>query len=167
MKKAQLMIAFLLVMGMAFSGTAFAERPGAGGFPHRGFKSQRPHGMMGFSLLTKYQLNNMRVQVLSRITKQPENIIRKKLRNSHLRAVLTEYKIDRKAFHDGMLAKMRRLVKQAAKNGSITPEQKKDILAKMEHQAQRRDIMAQLIEKGVKDGTITGEQARMLRHKTF
>ena len=44
-------------------------------------------------------------------------------------------------------------------------DSEKDILAKMENRSKRRELMSQLIEKGITDGTITQEDAQMLLHK--
>jgi polyhydroxyalkanoate synthesis regulator phasin len=64
-----------------------------------------------------------------------------------------------------MKAKVNKRIKQAVANGSITPEQQKDILEKMENRSKRRELMSQLIEKGIEDGTITQEDAQMLLRK--
>ena len=79
--------------------------------------------------------------------------------------MLQELNIDRQAFRDAMQAKERKRIKQAVANGSITPEQKEEILAKMETHSKRRELMSRLIEKGIKDGTITRDEARMLMRK--
>jgi len=47
----------------------------------------------------------------------------------------------------------------------VASQQEEEIMAKMEEQSQRRMLMKQLIEKGVTDGTITGDQAIMLQRR--
>jgi polyhydroxyalkanoate synthesis regulator phasin len=64
-----------------------------------------------------------------------------------------------------MKAKVDERIKQAVANGSITPEQQKDILEKMENRSKRHELMSQLIEKGIEDGAITQEDAQMLLRK--
>jgi polyhydroxyalkanoate synthesis regulator phasin len=61
-----------------------------------------------------------------------------------------------------MQAKERVRIKQAVADGSITPEQEKEILAKMETCAKQRELMRKLIENGIEDGIITRDEARML-----
>jgi polyhydroxyalkanoate synthesis regulator phasin len=78
---------------------------------------------------------------------------------------MQELNIDRQAFRTAMQAKASERIKQAVANGSITPEQEKEILAKMENRSKRRELMSQLIEKGIADGTITQEDAQMLLRK--
>ena len=82
-----------------------------------------------------------------------------------MRSVMQELNIDRQAFRDAMQAKERERIKQAVADGSITPDQENEIIAKMETQAKRRELMRKLIEKGIEDGTITQDEARMLLHK--
>lgn len=83
-----------------------------------------------------------------------------------MRAVMEDLDIDRQAFRTTLQAKVNRLVKSAVADGSITAEQEKEILEKMETHSQRREIMSRLVEKGVADGTITQEQAKMLMRKS-
>jgi hypothetical protein len=53
----------------------------------------------------------------------------------------------------------------AVSDGSITPEQEKQILAQIEAHTKRRELMKMLIEKGIDDGTITRDEARMLMRR--
>ena len=164
-KVSTIMVGSLLAIGIVISGMAFADNPGDK--PCRGFASHKSHGKMGPGLLTRYQHENMLVQALSEITGQSEQVLREKLKDSRVRDVLEEYAIDREVFRAAMRAKFSQRVKEAAASGSITAEQEKDILTKMENRAQRHALMKQLIEKGVEDGTITQEQARMLLRRHF
>jgi hypothetical protein len=82
-----------------------------------------------------------------------------------MRTVMQELNIDRKAFRDAMQAKERTQIKQAVADGSITSEQEKEILAKMETYAKRRELMRKLIENGIEDGIITRDEARLLMRK--
>jgi hypothetical protein len=100
------------------------------------------------------------------MTGQSVETIEAKLNDQCMRSVIRELNIDRKALHNSLQAKVRERIKQAAANGTITPEQEKDILERVENRAQRRELMSQLIEKGIEDGTITQEQARMLMRKS-
>ena len=83
-----------------------------------------------------------------------------------MRAVMENLGVDREAFRTAMQAKIRQRITSAVADGSITAEQEKEILDKMETRSQRREIMSRLVEKGVADGTITQEQARMLMRKS-
>jgi hypothetical protein len=82
-----------------------------------------------------------------------------------MRSVMQELNIDRQTFREAMQAKERERIKLAVADGSITPEQEKEILAIIEKRAKRRELMSKLIEKGIADGTITREEAQMLMRK--
>jgi hypothetical protein len=116
-------------------------------------------------LLAKYQQKNLMVQVLSEMTKQPVEAIQNKIKEQRLRTVMQELNIDRQAFRDAMQAKEREQIKQAVADGSITLEQEKEILAKMETHAKQRELMRKLIENGIEDGIITRDEARLLMRK--
>ena len=116
-------------------------------------------------LLAKYQQRNLMVQVLSEMTGQSTEAIRTKLNEQRMRTVMHELNIDRQAFRTAMHAKAGERIKQAVANGTITPEQEKEILAKMQSRSKRRELMSQLIEKGIEDGTITQEDAQVLFRK--
>ena len=163
MKKKHIIISCVLVVGIIFSGLALADSQRTGHRKGLGFKQHHKGG--GMQLLVRYQQKNLRVQVLSKMTGQPEEVMRLKLKDQRMRTVMQELNIDRQAFLDAMLAKEREQIKQAVADGSITPEQEKEILAKMETRAKRRELMSRLIEKGLEDGTITREEARMLMPK--
>jgi len=91
--------------------------------------------------------------------------IQLKLKDQRMRSVMQELNIDRQAFRDTMQAKEKEPIKQAVTDGSITQEQEKEILAKMETHSKRRELMSKLVEKGIEDGTITRDEARMLMRK--
>ena len=163
MKKKHIIISCILVVGIIFSGLALADSQRTGHRKGLGFKQHHKGG--GLQLLAGYQQKNLRVQVLSELTGQSVEAIQLKLKDQGLRSVMQELNIDRQAFRDAMQAKERARIQQAVTDGSITPEQEKEILAKIENRIKRRELMSKLIEKGIEDGTITRDEARMLMHK--
>ena len=163
MKKKHIIISCVLVVGIIFSGLALADSQRTGHRKGLGFKQHHKGG--GLQLLAGYQQKNLRVQVLSEMTEQSVKAIQLKLKDQRMRSVMQELNIDRQAFHGAMQAKVRGRIKQALTDGSITPEQEKEILAKMETHSKRRELMNKLIEKGIEDGTITRDEARMLMRK--
>jgi hypothetical protein len=164
MKKIQaIAIGSVLVVGIVLTGMALAA--GSGDRPHRGPAKHRQHGDTLLTLLTRYQYKNLMVQTLAEITGQSVENVGLTLKEKRLRGVLEDYKVDREDFRAAMRSKTIAMVKQAAVNGSITTEQEKEILEKMEKQVQRHALMTQLIEKGLADGTITPEQAQMLKRR--
>lgn len=163
MKKIQtIIVASVLVMGMVLSGLAFADSQGKGHRQGFGFKGRPIDGLM---LLARYQQKNLMVQVLSEMTGQKPETINTKLKEQHMRSVMQELGIDREAFRTAMRIKAIELIEKSAESGTITPEQAKDILAKMENRSKRRELMSKLIEKGIADGTITQQEAQMLFRK--
>jgi lipoate-protein ligase A len=128
-----------------------------------GFKQYHKGGDL--QLLARYQQKNLRVQVLSEMTEQSVEAIQLKLKDQRMHSVMQELNIDRQAFRDAMQAKVKERIQQAVADRSITPEQEKEILAKMETHSKRRELMSKLIEKGIEDGTITRDEARMLMPK--
>jgi hypothetical protein len=159
MKKKHIIISSILAVSIIFSGLALAES-------HRkGFGYKQHHNGGGLQLLAGYQQKNLRVQVLSEMTEQSVETIQLKLKDRRLGSVMQELNVDRQAFRDAMQAKERERIKQAVADGSITPDQEKEIIAKMETQAKRRELMRSLIEKGIEDGTITRDEACMLLRK--
>jgi len=163
MKKKHIIISCVLVVGIIFSGLALADSQRTG---HRkGFGFNKHHRSDGLQLLVRYQQKNMKVQVLSEMSQQPVEVIRLKLKDQRMRGVLQELKIDPQAFRDAMQAKEKERIKQAVVEGSITPDQEKKILAKMENRTKRRELMSKLIENGIETGTITREEAQMLIRK--
>jgi len=162
MKKKHIIISCVLVIGIVFSGLALADSQRTGHRKGIGFKQ---HHKGGLQLLAAYQQKNLRFKVLSELTDQPVEALQLKLKDQRLRSVMQELNIDRQAFRDAMQAKERARIKQAVADGSITPEQKEEILAKMETHLKRRELMSRLIEKGIEDGTITRDEAWMLMRK--
>ena len=164
MKKIQtIIVASFLVMGMVLCGPAFADGQGKGDRQGFGFKQRHKGG--GLMLLAIYEQKNLAVQVLSDLTKQSAEAVSAKLKEQGMRAVMEDLNVDRQVFRNAMKAKVNERIRQAAVNKSITPEQEKEILTKMENRSKRRELMSQLIEKGIKDGTITQEDAQMLLRK--
>jgi len=162
MKKKHIIISCILVVGIIFSGLAFTDSQRTGHRKGLGFKQ---HHKGGLQLLAGYQQKNLRVQVLSEMTEQSVKAIQLKLKDQRMRSVMQELNIDRQAFRDAMQGKERERIKQAVTDGSITAEQEKEILAEMETYSKRRELMSKLIEKGIEDGTITRDEARMLMRK--
>ena len=163
MKKKHIIISCVLVVSMIISGLALADRHRTG--HHKGLEFKQHHKGGGLQLLVRYQQKNLRVQVLSEMTGQSVEAIQLKLKDQRIHSVMQELNIDRQAFRDAMQAKEIYWIKQAVTDGSITPGQEKEILAKIETHAKRRELMSKLIEKGIEDGTITREEARMLMPK--
>ncbi len=166
MKKIQtITIGSVIVIGLVLSGIAFATE--WGDKPHRRFAKNRQHRNTGVSLLAKFQYENLTVKTLSEISGQSVDAISEKLKEQRMHQVLKDSGVDRDAFRKAMRTKVNDLVKQAASSGSITPEQEKAILEKMERRVRRHELMTRLIEKGIEDGTITPEEARTLSRKPF
>jgi polyhydroxyalkanoate synthesis regulator phasin len=153
-------ISCVLVAGIIISGLAFAG--GRGNHGRRGAGFHRPHEAFALMLLAKYQQKNLMVQTLSEMTGQTTGAISTKLKEQRMRTVMQELGIDREAFRTAMRIKAIEQIQKSAESGTITPEQAKNILAKMENRSKRRELMGKLIEKGVTDGTITPEEAQML-----
>jgi hypothetical protein len=163
MKKKHIIISCVLVVGIIFGGLAFADNQRIGHRKGLGFNQHHKGG--GLQLLAGYQQKNLRVQILSEMTGQSVEAIQLKLKDQRMRSVMQELNIDRQAFRDAMQAKERAQIQQAVTDGSITPEQEKEIFAKIENRNKRRELMSKLIEKGIEDGTITRDEARMLVRK--
>jgi len=163
MKKKHIIISCVLVVGIIFSGLALAESHRTGYHKSYGYKQHHKGG--GLQMLAEYQQKNLKVQVLSEMTGQSVEALQLKLKAQRMRNMMQELNIDRQAFRDAMQAKEKERIKQAVADGSIMPQQEKDILAKMETRAKRRELMSKLIEKGIEDGIITRDEARMLMHK--
>jgi len=153
----------VLTAAIIISGLAFAGDWGNRG--RRGAGFHRPHRDFALSFLVKYQQENMMVQTLSDISRQPIDAIQAKLKDQRMGTVMQELNIDRQAFHTAMRIKSIELIQKSTESETITPEQAKDIIEKMKNRSQRRELMSQLIEKGVSDGTITTAQAQMLMGK--
>ena len=162
-KKHIIIISCVLVAGIILSGLALADSQRAGHRKGFGFKQHHKGG--GLQLLAEYQQKNLMVQVLSEMTEQPVEAVQAKLKDQRMRSVMQELNIDRRAFRNAMQAKVRERIIQAAADRTITPEQEKEIFAKMENRSKRRELMSKLIEKGIADGTITPEEAQMLMRK--
>jgi hypothetical protein len=161
--KTKHIISCILAAGIIISGLAFAD--GIGHRGQRGAGFHRPHKASGLMLLVKYQQKNLMVQTLSEMTGQTVEAVAAKLKDQRMRTVMQELNVDRQAFRKAMQAKVSERIEQAAANRTITPEQQKDILTKMDTRSRRRELMSQLVEKGIEDGTITQEQAQMLMRK--
>ena len=161
--KHTIIISCVLVVGIILSGLALAESQEKGSRQGFGFKHRHKGG--GLMLLAKYEQKNLAIQVLSELSGQQPETIRTKFKAQRMRTVMQELNIDRQAFRDAMHAKVGERIKQAVANGRITPEQEKEILAKMEDRSKRREIMNRLVEKGIEDGTITQEDAKLLLRK--
>lgn len=162
MKKIQtITVIAALLLAVTLSGAAFAAGPNAHQKPMFGHGCHRGDGG-GMKLLGRYLQQNLMVETLSKLSGQPADSIRQKLQEQHFRALLDEYKIDRKALFTEMRAQMTGLVNQFTEKGYLTAEQGKKILENMERRAERHQLMTTLVEKGLKDGTITQQQAQLL-----
>jgi hypothetical protein len=159
-KNITIIICCVLVAGIIFSGLAFAGSQGTG--DRQSFKFKQHQKSSGLLLLAKYQQKNLMVQLLSEMTKLSAEAIQIKLKDQRMRTVMQELNIDHQAFGNRMKAKVGERIKQAVADGTITPEQEKEILAKIENRTKRSELMSKLIEKGIEDGTITPEEAQML-----
>ena len=162
-KRHTIIVSCVLVVGIIVAGIAFAENQGTDDRRKFGFKHRHKGG--GLMLLAKYQQKNLMIQVLSEMTEQSADAIDAKIKDQGMRGVMQELNIDRQAFHNAMQTKVKERIKEAVATGTITAEQEKAILDKMENRAQRREIISRLIEKGLEDGTITQRQAEMLVRK--
>ncbi|CAB1062943.1 hypothetical protein D1BOALGB6SA_7725 [Olavius sp. associated proteobacterium Delta 1] len=163
MKKKHITISCVLVVCIIFSGLAFADTQRTGHRKGLGYKQHQKGGSL--QLLAGYQQKNLRVQVLSEMTGQSVEAIQLKLKDQRMGIVMQEMSINRQAFGNAMQAKVRERIKQAVADGSITPEQEKEILLKIDNRIKRRELMSKLIEKGIEDGTITRDEARMLMRR--
>jgi polyhydroxyalkanoate synthesis regulator phasin len=163
MKKKHIIISFVLVVGIIFSGLALADSQRTGHRKGLGFKQHHKGGDL--QLLAGYQQKNLRVQVLSEMTGVSLEAIQLKLKDQRMGTVMQEMNITRQAFGNAMQAKVIERIKQAVADGNITSEQEKEILSKIENRTKRRELMSKLIEKGIEDGTITRDEARMLMRK--
>ena len=152
-KKHTIIISGILAAAIILSGLALAETQKTA--YRKGFGHKQHHNGSFLQLLATYQQKNLMVQVLSEMTEQSVEAIQNKFKEQRMRTVMQELNIDRKAFRDAMQAKERTQIKQAVADGSITSEQEKEILAKMETYAKRRELMRKLIENGIEDGIIT------------
>ena len=161
--KQTIILSCVLVAVIIFSGLALADNPAKGA--RQGFGFKRHHSGGGLMLLAKYQQKNLMVQVLSEMTGQSAEAIETNLKGQRMRTVMRDLNIDRKAFRAAMQAKIRQRIISAAADGSITAEQEKKILEKMENRSKRRELMSRLVEKGIEDGTISQEDAQVLLRK--
>jgi hypothetical protein len=157
----------ILSIALVFTATLFAVAfaDNEPGFGRKGFGKHHMHRGSALSLLTRYQVKNLAAQTLSELSGQPVEVINLKFSHERPRDVMQELNIEKEAFQSSMHAKITNLVKQAEENGSITPEQEREILAKIEERVQRRALMKKLIDKGIADGSITEAQAQILQPK--
>jgi hypothetical protein len=163
MKKTHIIISCVLVVGIIFSGLAFAAGQRTGHRKSVGYKHHFGYG--GLQLLARYQQKDLMVQALAEMTGQSIESIQLKLEDQRMHTLMRDLNVDRQAFREAVQAKEKERIKQAVSDGSITSEQEKEILVKMETRSKRHALMKKLIEKGIEDGTITQDEARMLRRK--
>ncbi|MCK8601465.1 hypothetical protein [Desulfoferrobacter suflitae] len=161
MKKMQMIVVacVALIGATAWSGLhAAGTLDGPGKFMKYG--CHRPDG--GSNSLGKYLQENMMVDVLAQLTKQPVETVRQQVREKHFKALLHEYNVDRETFRAEMRAKKIAQINQLVTDGYLSADQGKAIVDKMEARAKRHQLMVQLIEKGIADGTITQQDAQLL-----
>ncbi len=154
-----------LILGALLTATLIGATVFAAGYgdgPSQEGGPGRPGAGRGPGLLMRYLFANQAAEALAEITGQPVDTFRRRIQDHQLRAVFSEYRIDREAFRSAMRAKSIARLRQIAEIGMITPEQEKELLERMENKSERRALMRRLIEKGVADGTITPEQSQML-----
>jgi len=168
MKKNQTIIVIgALLIGLVFIGAALAA--GMGDNSGRGFQHRGKHGKDGLGPMSHYVKQTMAVSVLAELSGLPAETVRQKFEDHQVREFMTENNIDRQAFRTAMKAKMNSLVQYLAAGGYITADQARDYSDRMERKSQlrseRRELMNQLIEKGLADGTLTPEQAQLLQPK--
>ena len=168
MKKNQtIFVIGVLLIGLVFIGAALAA--GMGDDSGRGFRHRGAHGKDGLGPMSHYVRQTMAVSVLAELSGQPAETVRQKFEDHQLREFMTENNIDRQAFRTAMQAKMNNLVQYLAAGGYVTADQAKEYTDRIERKSQlrseRRELMNQLIEKGLADGTITPEQAQLLQPK--
>jgi len=150
----------LLVLDVMLCGMSVAAR--ADDQQEMPFGPRFHRGRGGPNLLANFVQENLVVQTLAEITKQPAATIQKQLEEKQMPALFDQYKISPEAFHSAMRTKVTALVNQLVETGYISKEQGTIVLDKMDKLAQRRVLMKKLIDKGIKDGTLTQEQANLL-----
>jgi hypothetical protein len=155
--------AVLFVIGI--SGAVVAAGTQHRPFPRAGV--HHPRGNNELRLLSGYVYKNLMVKTLSELTGKPVETLDQQLKSEGFRAVMDEYKVDWMAFRTAVRGNEDKLIEDLVAKGYLTPEQQQKIAEQRELRAQRHTLMTLLVEKGVKDGTITQEQARMLlpRHR--
>jgi hypothetical protein len=165
MKKTHIIIGCVVAISIIISGPAFAgsERRGHG----KNFGHKHHAKGSGLQLLAWYQQKNLKILTLSEMTEQSTEAIQLKLEDRGLHSLMQELNVDRQELYAAMQAKIKVRIRQAVSDESITPEQEKEILAKMEARSKRRALMRKLIEKGIEDGTITQEEAWLLMRKRY
>jgi hypothetical protein len=172
MKKVRMLVLnSALFLGIILSGTGCAAGP-----PDHPPRMGGPGGRQGGGdpmLLARAVQKNIMAQALSQLTGQPADSLEEKLKERQLPALLDEYRIDRKAFHDAMRVKMSALVRLLTGNGYLSETDGEKVLEQSQEgdrpagrgdeMAKRREIMSRLIKKGLADGTITRQEAELLR----
>lgn len=151
-----LLVIDVLVCGLAMaSGPDDPQEMGFGAPFHRGRGG-------GQDLLAGYVRENLTAQALAELTKQPVATIQKQLEANRLPALFDQYKITPEAFHTAMRGKVTTLVNQLVETGYLSKEQASNVFERLDKFAERQTVMKKLIEKGIKDGVITQEQASLL-----
>ncbi len=165
MKKTHIIIGCVAAISIIASGPAFAGSERRGHDKSFGYKHHAKGS--GLQLLAWYQQKNLKILTLSEMTEQSTEAIQLKLEDRGLHSLMQELNVDRQELYAAMQVKVKVRIKQAVSDGSITPEQEKEILAKMEARSKRRSLMRKLIKNGIEDGTITQEEAWMLMRKRY
>lgn len=155
------LIGFLVIQLFAY-GTALAAGPDEP--PEMGPEPQFQRGRAGGpDLLTGYLRENLTARALAELTKEPVATLQKQLEGNRPPALFDRYRIAPEAFHTAMRAQVAALVKQLAATGYLSKEQADRVVERMDKAAERQAVMKKLLEKGIKDGTITREQAALLQ----
>ncbi|OQY60199.1 MAG: hypothetical protein B6245_02585 [Desulfobacteraceae bacterium 4572_88] len=124
-------MAMILVIGLVTGGMAFGTETDMGD-PERRPGHRPPHPPKGpLGLLMKCQADNIHAEVLARITGQSAEALREAMKETHMRALLKTYGVDRETFRAAMDKKAAEQVQEAADDRRITQEQAADILDKI------------------------------------
>jgi Spy/CpxP family protein refolding chaperone len=163
MKRFRKLVAVCALLGsVAIYGAARAATE-PNGPPSHEHKAWHHHMKGGPMMVPRFVMKNIMLQALAQQTGKPADTLKQEIMSKGFRAVMEEYKVDRKALHSAIRTKSEALIKLLADNGYLTQEQSKQEMDHMEKQEKRHELLNQLIEKGIKDHTITPEQAKLLR----
>lgn len=136
------------------SGIGVTGEAGVEGMAKAGKRHDSAIGM-----LARFQFENIAAQTISELASQPVETVALKFQDSRLPEVLKAYSITSDAFRAAMNPKLIDLIHKRVEDGSITAAQEALILEALEKQAAQHEKMSRLIQNGVTDGIITGDEA--------
>lgn len=122
-----------------------------------------PHGDVIPALIGWHIVQNFAAQVISELTFQAVGDVKQRLREDRLPDVLKRYGVDPEMFHSAMQTRMLSITRQLAEKGFISADQEKEITDQVEKRAKAHAVIKRLIEKAIQDGSISQEEAQMLR----